>query len=380
MVLQYFLPSLELVPFKRSPALLLAFGALLLSLSGCGGVSSSSSTPAPIVPIATVTPPTMAPTFSLTGDTTLVRDPTIIYQSGVYYAISTDPGDQAGRPQVGNLPIRCSTDKIAWTRCGQVFTSVPPAILSVFGSNFYIMWAPDVSYFSGLYHVYYAASIFGTNHSLIGLVTSPTMNHSDPAYKWTDQGIILSSQTSDNFNAIDPSILVDTDSGGAPVHVWLTYGSYWGGIYQREINPATGTLSSTNTTVLNLATRPGVANNPIEGPNLIKHNGYYYLFVSFDYCCQPSPSADNYKIAVGRSTSPQGPFVDQSGTPMLQAGGTIILQSGAAWTAPGGSSVLIDSVRGDVIAYHALSVASNYLPYLFVNSISWPNDWPAIQQ
>ncbi len=342
---------------------------------GCGSSSPPASSP-------TSTPAAgsaMAPTFALSGAITLVHDPSIVYQAGVYYSLSTDPGDQPGNPQVGYLPIHCSTDKLTWSRCGQVFNFVPQTILNVFPA-FKIFWAPDISYFNGLYHVYYAASVFGQNHSLIGVATNTTMIQTDPAYKWVDQGIVLSSQSSDNFNAIDPSILIDTDTSGTVNHIWLTYGSYWGGIYQREINPATGMLSTINAAIVNLATRPLVQNNPIEGPNLVKHNNYYYLFVSFDYCCNNVSSTDNYKIAVGRSSSPQGPFVDQSGTSMLQGGGIIILQSGALWTAPGGSTVLIDSVHGDLITYHALSVASNYLDYLFVNTITWPGDWPAIQQ
>jgi arabinan endo-1,5-alpha-L-arabinosidase len=76
------------------------------------------------------------------------------------------------------------------------------------------------------------------------------------------------------------------------------------------------------------------------------------------------------KIAVGRSTSPQGPFADQSGTPMLQGGGTILLESGTNWTAPGGATVLIDPVHGDLIAYHALKVSENYQTYLFVDALT----------
>ncbi len=359
------------LPYLRSIRFL-TLGTLALVLAGCGS-SSPSSSPSP-TPAAT---PTMAPTFALSGSTTLVHDPSIIYQAGVYYSLSTDPGDQVGNPQVGYIPIRCSNDKLSWTRCGQVFNSVPQTILNVF-PNFKVFWAPDVSYFSGLYHVYYAASGFGQNHSLIGVATNTTMIQTDPAYKWVDQGVVLSSQTSDNFNAIDPSVLVDTDTSGTVTHIWLTYGSFWGGIYQREINPVTGMLSTTNTAVVNLATRPLVQYDPVEGPNLVKHNGYYYLFVSFDFCC--SGSTSNYKMAVGRSASPQGPFLDQAGTSMLQGGGTVILQSGPLWTAPGGSTVFIDPVRGDLITYHALSVSSNYLDYLFVNTITWPSDWPAIQQ
>jgi beta-xylosidase len=55
----------------------------------------------------------------------------------------------------------------------------------------------------------------------------------------------------------------------------------------------------------------------------VARNGYYYLFVSMDYCCNPSYLTDNYKEAVGRATSPHGPFVDMSGTPMLSGGGTV---------------------------------------------------------
>ena len=33
------------------------------------------------------------------------------------------------------------------------------------------LWAPDVSYFHGLYHIYYAGSTFGSNTSVIGLAS-----------------------------------------------------------------------------------------------------------------------------------------------------------------------------------------------------------------
>lgn len=240
--------------------------------------------------------------------------------------------------------------------------------------------APDVSYFNGLYHVYYAASAFGTNTSAIGVATSPTMDPTDPSYQWTDQGIVLTSTTSSNFNAIDPNIFIDTDSSGNVTHIWMSYGSFWTGIYQREINPTTGMLLASNTTITHLATRPAVDGDPLEGPSLVKHNGYYYLFVSFGSCCNADFTTDTYEIAVGRSTSPNGPFVDQNGVSMLQGGGTILLSgNGTTYDAPGGQSAYIDPTDGDLIAFHALSVKQNGLDYLFVNSLSWTNDWPTIE-
>jgi arabinan endo-1,5-alpha-L-arabinosidase len=242
------------------------------------------------------------------------------------------------------------------------------------------LWAPDVSYFNGLYHVYYAASTFGSNNSLIGLATNTTMDPTDPNYQWVDQGIVLSSQSTDNFNAIDPNILVDTDSSGNITNVWLNYGSFWGGIYQRAIDQTTGMLSTSNTTVTNLAAQPSITNDPIEGASMVQENGYYYLFVSLGYCCETSLSDDTYQIAVGRSTSANGPFTDESGVSMLDGGGTVLLSgNGTTWDAPGGQTAYIDPTDGDLIVFHALSVAQNGLDYLFVNSLTWPNDWPQIQ-
>ena len=67
-------------------------------------------------------------------------------------------------------------------------------------------------------------------------------------------------RTQDDFNAIDATILVDTDGS-----VWLTYGSYWSGIKQQQIDPTTGGLLSSNPTQYSLAFRPNVQYDPIEG-------------------------------------------------------------------------------------------------------------------
>lgn len=347
-----------------------ALGALtLLSTALLAGCSSGTASTSPFTA-------SVLGVYQLLGDVSLVHDPSIIREGSKYYVLSTDSGSSS---QVGFLPILCSSDKVTWTRCGQVFNTLPKTISTMFPS-LTTLWAPDVSYFNGLYHVYYAASAFGTNTSAIGVATSPTMDPTDPSYQWTDQGIVLTSTTSSNFNAIDPNIFIDTDSSGNVTHIWMSYGSFWTGIYQREINPTTGMLLASNTTITHLATRPAVDGDPLEGPSLVKHNGYYYLFVSFGSCCNADFTTDTYEIAVGRSTSPNGPFVDQNGVSMLQGGGTILLSgNGTTYDAPGGQSAYIDPTDGDLIAFHALSVKQNGLDYLFVNSLSWTNDWPTIE-
>jgi arabinan endo-1,5-alpha-L-arabinosidase len=309
--------------------------------------------------------------YSLTGNTSPVLDPSIIRAGSTYYAFSTDV---VGAGISSHLPIRCSQDKLSWRTCGSIFPDSLPAWVSNAIPGNTGLWAPDVSYFNGEYHVYYCASILRSQQSVIGLATNKTLDPIDPAYHWVDRGLVLASHTGDDFNALDPNILIDRDG-----RVWLTYGSYWSGIKQREIDPTTGRLSTSNSTRFNLATRPSVSRNPIEGASLIHHGDYYYLFVSVDFCCEQQTSQDNYKQAVGRSSSPHGPFVDESGTPLLYGGGTVLLQGNTSWNAPGGGSAFISADGSDsLIVFHAQNLKHAAIPYQWIKSLSWENDWPVI--
>jgi arabinan endo-1,5-alpha-L-arabinosidase len=340
----------------------LSFSLCLLSACGAnifaGALSYSPSAKAVLA------------SYSLSGDTGPMHDPSVIRQGKMYYAFSSDwPGQPAGY-----LPIRCSRDKGNWTACGNVFR-VEPAWVRKTVPDAQYFWAPDVSYFNGAYHLYYAISTAGSQRSVIGLATNTTLNLADAAYRWIDHGAVLESKPGDDFNAIDPNILVDSDGG-----VWLTYGSYWSGIKQRAIDPASGMLSTADTTRYDIATRPGVPNNPIEGASLIRHGSYYYLFVSIDHCCDASAADDDYKEAVGRATSPHGPFVDDQGTPMMHGGATVILQGNAAWNAPGGATAWIDPQNDEsVIVFHALKTSDHSTPHLWVKNLRWENDWPVVQ-
>jgi arabinan endo-1,5-alpha-L-arabinosidase len=348
----------------RATAFALALGVLGLAplLTSCGGGSGNGN--------PGTTAPTVFSSYDLTGAITPVRDPSVMRQNNTYYVFGTDA---AGAPVGGSLPITCSTDRVAWTSCGHVFRQIPawvtaqvPGILG--------LWAPDISYFNGQYHIYYAGSTFGSNTSVIGLATNVTLDQTDPNYQWIDQGEVLGSAPTDDFNAIDPTILVDT--GGS---VWLTFGSYWTGIKQRQIDPATGSLLASNPTVYSLAYRPNVQYDPIEGSSLVQKGSYYYLFVSFDNCCAADPYQDTYRIMVGRGTGPQGPFTDRNGTDMMQGGGTQLLAgNGVTWNGPGGETAYLDSQNGDIIVFHAIQLPDG-AAYLFVNSLTWLNDWPQIQ-
>ena len=105
---------------------------------------------------------------------------------------------------------------------------------------------------------------------------------------------------------------------------------------------------------------------------IIHQCGYYYLFVSFGACCG---TPWDYNIRVGRSTSVTGPYVDKSGTNMLNGGGTLLVQGNSTWTAPGHNAILI-TPNGAYNIYHALNAshanATLRISQLTMDAQGWP--------
>ena len=64
---------------------------------------------------------------------------------------------------------------------------------------------------------------------------------------------------------------------------------------------------------------------------------------SWDLCCLGG--ASTYNIRGGRSTSMTGGFVDKSGVPLTQGGGTLLVGAGNGWVGPGGESVMFSGNR-----------------------------------
>ncbi|AVT33162.1 hypothetical protein C6361_31140 [Plantactinospora sp. BC1] len=173
--------------------------------------------------------PAPAPVGRIAADP-IAHDPTVIKQGRYYYTVIT--GDAATRSY---LPIKRSADLLHWTELGTVFDTPPAWVVAELGVTPADFWAPDLSYFDGAYHLYYAASSFGTNNSVIGLATSRTLDPASPAYGWVDHGMVMRSSGTDTFNAIDPDVVFDAD--GQP---WLSFGSFWDGLRIRRLDRSTG--------------------------------------------------------------------------------------------------------------------------------------------
>jgi len=273
-----------------------------------------------------------------------------------YYVVSTGPG----------IPIHCSKDMLNLDICASVFR-VYPAWLYKAIPGVTDLWAPDLVYWNGKFHLYYATSTFGSNHSAIGLATNTTMDDSNPQYQWVDEGEVISTEKTDDYNAIDPNLV--TDQSGQH---WLVFGSFWTGIKMRKIDATSGKLDSTDSTLYALASRPG--NTAIEGAYITYHSGYYFLFVSFDACCRGV--ASTYKIMVGRSDKIAGPYVDRANNPMLTGGGSLVYGGDERWHGPGHNMIYVENGI-DWMVYHSYDANANGIPTLRIEALQWDKDgWP----
>lgn len=299
----------------------------------------------------------MTGVLELTGSIHGVHDPVIAEENGRFYLFSTGRG----------IPIRCSDDLIQWQSCGLVFFGLPrwarghvPGVTDI--------WAPDISFFNGKWHLYYSLSTFGSNISAIGLATNRTLDMDSPEHEWIDQGVVITSGAGDNWNAIDPNIVID--EGG---NVWLALGSHWDGIKMIRIDEATG--KPADDILYALASRP-VHPRAVEAPFIIHRQGYYYLFVSFDACCRGVDST--YNIRVGRSIAVTGPYLDKDGTPMLEGGGTLVLKGSERWRGPGHNAIFRDS-HGELLIHHAYDAQFGGTPALRIKRLGWDEEgWPYV--
>lgn len=299
-----------------------------------------------------------------------VHDPAIIREGDTFYVFCT-----GGRRRGGIIPIRCSKDLHRWSCCGYVFSSLPDwATKEIPGARG--AWAPDISFFNGRYHLYYSVSTYGKNNSAIGLATNKTLDPNSPNYEWVDRGMVVrSTRGRDDWNAIDGNIAIEDKD-----KVWLSWGSYWSGIKMRSIDLRTGKLSKEDTTLHSLAGRPrkgppkiASSEGAIEAPFIIRHNGYWYLFVSFDICCRGVNST--YKIMVGRSKYITGPYVDSNDTPMMDGGATLVIESTTDnWKGPGHCAVIKEAGIYYLVfhAYHGRTGRSE----LKISTMAWEKGWP----
>lgn len=168
-----------------------------------------------------------------------------------------------------------------------------------------------------------------------------------------------------NFpNAIDPALVYD-NSG----KLWMSYGSWSGGIYILQINPATGKPyypGSDNGNVDRYFGKriAGGYGKTGEAPYIVydSSSGYYYLYVTYGGLA----NAGGYHIRLYRSTTIDGTYtdaagnsavyssasVDQSGYGIKLFGNYNLSGASQGYKSGGHNSALIDTDGRRYLVYH----------------------------
>ena len=274
-----------------------------------------------------------------------VHDPSVMKaDDGYYYMYCTDAG--FGNPQAGHghFHARRSANLVDWEYLGATMPNTPAWVMdklneirknmglgnSTANPNDYGYWAPCVRKVkSGLYRMYYSIVVPGTidgantwsERAFIGM-----METADPASNiWEDKGFVITNYSDKElnykvapddwancyfkYNAIDPTFVITPEG-----QHWLIYGSWHSGFAAVQLNPETGK------TIVDPLPNPWGAENEVaygkqiwtrqagnrwqasEGPEVVYHDGYYYLFMAYDALEIP------YNTRVMRSATIDGTY------------------------------------------------------------------------
>ena len=310
---------------------------------------------------------------TFTTETPMVHDPVMAFEDSTFHIYATGMGIQH----------MTSTDRKNWTVRPEPVMSVIPqwATDSVPGFSNHV-WAPDIINWHGRWWMAYSCSTFGKNGSAIGLLSNRSLSF--PV--WKDEGCIVASREQrDNWNAIDPNFVIDDND-----QPWLVWGSFWDGIQLAKLDTTMHIAKGEKPRTIARRHAPDfkpaednptskyAGTNAIEAPFVFKHGGWYYLFVSWDYCCRGAKS--NYRVAVGRSKTVEGPYLDRNGRDMLNGGGSLFIEGDKkAFEAAGHCAVYAIDDR-DLFICHGYSITHKGASILIQRPIVWSADgWPSIQ-
>ena len=294
-----------------------------------------------------------------------VHDPSVVLaDDGYYYMYQTDASygnAHVGEGQArGHFYCRRSKDLVNWEFMGPTMHGVPTwmkaklnEIRKAMGlgasttdfrnQNQFGYWAPCVRRISkDLYRMYYVVTLPGTingagtwsERCFIGLME--TKNPAD-IDSWVDKGYVVTNYSDlelnykvsatdyahcyFKYNAIDPSLIINEKG-----EHWLVYGSWHSGFAAMQLDPSTGKP-------LHALGNPWGKENEAsygkfiytrqlgnrwqasEAPEVVYHNGYYYLFIAYDELSVA------YNTRVVRSKNIDGPYYDITGKDVTNHGG-----------------------------------------------------------
>jgi beta-xylosidase len=255
-------------------------------------------TAATVAPRATPAPTPIANPV-LAGD---YPDPSVTQVGDTYWATATTSNWGP------TFPLLKSTDLQHWSLVGHVFPGERPAWAD------YYFWAPEINHdANGKTYVFYTAHQRGGNLA-VGVASADR-----PEGPYTDHGPLVGQPDGsiDGFPMHDengqPYLLwkEDGNSQNKPTPIWA----------QRLSEDRTKLVGEKTELFRNTAAWEG---NLVEGPSVVRHGGYFYMFYAANGCCGPGCT---YATGVARAKNLLGPWEKYDQNPILTKNDT--------WTCPG---------------------------------------------
>lgn len=249
-------------------------------------------------------------------------DPSIIRTGKDYWATCTS---SAWGPL---FPLLHSTDLVNWEQAGAVLTRRPEWATGDF-------WAPEISEFNGKFFVYYTA------RQQNGRLSVAVATADKPGGPYTDHGPLIAQED----GSIDAAPVVDTN--GVRYLVWKEDGNSRNQpsiIWLQKLNDdGTKLVGEMHELIRNdIGWEGGV----VEGPFILRRDGWFYLFYSGNGCCG---NGCTYALGVARSRSLLGPWEKNPANPILAGNDT--------WKCPGHGSIVQDDAGKYFLLYHAYSAS-----------------------
>ncbi len=217
-------------------------------------------------------------------------DPVVLLHKGVYYAYSTHSPDWPNMPR--GIRLHTSTDLANWSDQGYVMTAERS-----WGNEKF--WAPDIVEKDGAFYLYYAVE----TRICVAKANSPLGPFTQVGDGPIEPGSIR----------IDAHVLQDDDGGNYLYYVKFNRGNeIWGGRLNDD-------MVSVDASTLRLMVKPDQPwerhQAPIvEGPEVIKHKGLYYLTYSGSHFQSPE-----YAVGYATSDSPLGPWKKHEHNPIMKS-------------------------------------------------------------
>lgn len=275
-------------------------------------------------------------------------DPSVIRVGNDYWATATTS------QWLPAFPILHSTDLQHWKIVSAVFPQKPAWA----ETNF---WAPEIATDNGKFFVYYTA------RKVNGPLCVAVATAAAPVGPWADHGPLVC-QEDGSIDAVPV-----TAEDGQRYLIWKEDGNsrrrptpLWA---QRLTADGTRLTGQPKELFHNDAGWEGAV---VEGPFVLRREGWFYLFYSGAGCCGANC---NYALGVARSRRLLGPWEKYPANPILAGNST--------WKCPGHGSIVTTAGGRHFLLYHAYDALTSVFVGRqgMLDEVTWrPTGWPQINE